>query len=39
MKIVRFLNDGSEHLGRLHDDGPVTLLEGELFGTLHDTGR
>ena len=39
MKIVRFLNDGAEHLGRLHDDGPVTLLEGELFGTLHDTGR
>ena len=39
MKIVRFLSSGSEHLGRLHDDGRVTILEGVLFGPLHDTGR
>jgi 2-keto-4-pentenoate hydratase/2-oxohepta-3-ene-1,7-dioic acid hydratase in catechol pathway len=39
MKIIRFLSGGSEHLGRLHDDGRATVLEGELFGTLTDTGR
>jgi len=39
MKIVRFLAGGTEHLGSLHDDGRVTLLEGELFGSLRDTGR
>jgi 2-keto-4-pentenoate hydratase/2-oxohepta-3-ene-1,7-dioic acid hydratase in catechol pathway len=38
MKIIRFLAAGQEHLGRLHDDGRVTLLEGDLFGGLRDTG-
>jgi len=38
MKIIRFLSAGREHLGRLHDDGHATLLEGDLFGTLRDTG-
>ncbi len=39
MKIVRVLAGGVEHLGRQHDDGRVTLLEGDLFGPLRDTGR
>jgi len=39
MKIIRFRAGGAEHLGRLHDDGRVTLLEGDLFGPLADTGR
>lgn len=40
MKIIRFLDDaGEERLGRLRDDGSATLLEGELFGPLGDTGR
>jgi 2-keto-4-pentenoate hydratase/2-oxohepta-3-ene-1,7-dioic acid hydratase in catechol pathway len=39
MKIVRFLAGGTEQLGSLHDDGRVTLLEGDLFGPLCDTGR
>ena len=38
MKIIRFLDDQGEHLGRQHDDGCVTLLAGNLFGTLTDTG-
>ena len=38
MKIIRFLSAGREHLGRLHDDGTTTLLEGDLFGPLRDTG-
>jgi 2-keto-4-pentenoate hydratase/2-oxohepta-3-ene-1,7-dioic acid hydratase in catechol pathway len=38
MKIIRFLSGGREHLGRLHDDGLTTLLEGDLFGPLRDTG-
>jgi 2-keto-4-pentenoate hydratase/2-oxohepta-3-ene-1,7-dioic acid hydratase in catechol pathway len=38
MKIIRFLAAGREHLGRLHDDGHTTLLEGDLFGGLRDTG-
>ncbi|NCA10293.1 DUF2437 domain-containing protein, partial [bacterium] len=38
MKIVRFESSGSTHLGSLHADGSVTLLEGDLFGTLRDTG-
>jgi 2-keto-4-pentenoate hydratase/2-oxohepta-3-ene-1,7-dioic acid hydratase in catechol pathway len=41
MKIIRFLSDGGEYFGRLHDDGIVTLLQGDLFtaGDLHDTGK
>jgi 2-keto-4-pentenoate hydratase/2-oxohepta-3-ene-1,7-dioic acid hydratase in catechol pathway len=40
MKIIRFLSAGREHLGRLHDDGHATLLEGDLFaaGGPRDTG-
>lgn len=39
MKIVRFLSNGREHVGRLHDDQRVTRLEGSLFDTLRDTGE
>jgi 2-keto-4-pentenoate hydratase/2-oxohepta-3-ene-1,7-dioic acid hydratase in catechol pathway len=39
MKIIRFLDADGEHLGTLHDDGRVTVLEGTLFDDLHDTGR
>ncbi|MFM8892963.1 MAG: fumarylacetoacetate hydrolase family protein [Planctomycetia bacterium] len=39
MKIIRFLSAGREHLGRLHDDGRTTLLEGHLFDGPRDTGR
>jgi len=39
MKIVRIESRGREQLGRLHDDGHVTSIEGDLFGPLHDTGR
>jgi len=38
VKIIRFLSSGREHLGRLHDDGRTTLLEGELFAGVRDTG-
>jgi len=38
MKIIRFLSGVREHLGWLHDDGTTTLLEGDLFGPLRDTG-
>ena len=38
MKIIRFESAGRTHLGSLHADGRVTLLEGDLFGTLRDTG-
>ena len=50
MKIVRFESAGATHLGSLHADGRVTILEGdplkqgdplkpaELFGPLRDTG-
>ena len=39
MKITRFFSSGREHLGRLHGDGHTTLLEGDLFGGLRDTGK
>jgi 2-keto-4-pentenoate hydratase/2-oxohepta-3-ene-1,7-dioic acid hydratase in catechol pathway len=39
MKIIRFLSAGREHYGRLHDDGRTTLLEGDLFGGVRDTGK
>jgi 2-keto-4-pentenoate hydratase/2-oxohepta-3-ene-1,7-dioic acid hydratase in catechol pathway len=39
MRIVRFATKGHEHLGNEHGDGRVTLLEGELFGDLVDTGE
>ena len=38
MKIVRFESVGTTHLGSLHADGRVTLLAGDLFGPLRDTG-
>jgi len=38
MKIIRFLSDGREQFGRLHDDGHATLLAGALFDSAHDTG-
>lgn len=39
MKICRVqLSDGSICHGRLHDSGMVTRLDGELFGSLTDTG-
>ncbi|MEX2316570.1 MAG: fumarylacetoacetate hydrolase family protein [Pirellulales bacterium] len=38
MKIIRFLDERSQvGLGRQHDDGRATLLEGDLFGQLRDT--
>lgn len=40
MKIVRFIDDqDTTRHGRLHDDGSVTELAGEIFGELNDTGR
>jgi 2-keto-4-pentenoate hydratase/2-oxohepta-3-ene-1,7-dioic acid hydratase in catechol pathway len=39
MKIIRFLDARGEHLGRQHDDGRVTILEGDLFVPLRDTGH
>jgi len=39
MRIVRFATNGHEHLGNEHGDGRVTLLEGDLFGELVDTGE
>ncbi len=39
MKIVRFVNNsGDVCLGRQHDDGSTTLIEGDLFGEFRDTG-
>ncbi len=39
MKIVRFLDaTGAVRLGHDYRDGSAVLLEGELFGALHDTG-
>lgn len=38
MKIIRFQTaSGEQALGRLHPDGKVTLLTGDLFGELNDT--
>ena len=39
MKIIRFLDARGEQFGRQHDDGRVTLLTGDLFGSLNDTGE
>jgi 2-keto-4-pentenoate hydratase/2-oxohepta-3-ene-1,7-dioic acid hydratase in catechol pathway len=40
MKIVRFENPGGEvQFGRKHDDGAVSLLAGDLFTGLSDTGE
>lgn len=40
MKIVRFLHESGEILyGCRHPDGSTTLIEGDLYGDLRDTGR
>lgn len=40
MKIIRFLDEGRQaRLGRLHDDGHATLLAGDVYGELRDTGE
>ena len=40
MRIVRYRDAaGRVQMGRQHDDGAVTRLEGELFGPLEDTGE
>jgi 2-keto-4-pentenoate hydratase/2-oxohepta-3-ene-1,7-dioic acid hydratase in catechol pathway len=40
MKIIRFLDERSSvRLARQHDDGTATLLEGDLYGKLVETGR
>ncbi|RPI78705.1 MAG: DUF2437 domain-containing protein, partial [Planctomycetaceae bacterium] len=40
MKIIRYRDDkGTIHHGCQHSDGSATRLEGDLFGTLRDTGE
>jgi 2-keto-4-pentenoate hydratase/2-oxohepta-3-ene-1,7-dioic acid hydratase in catechol pathway len=39
MRIVRLLIDGQPTLASQHPDGSFTALDGQLFGTLRDTGR
>lgn len=39
MKIIRCESAGQVRLGRLHQDGRVTRLDGDLFGSLVDTGE
>ncbi len=39
MRIARLLIDGRPTLAREHATGVFTALDGELFGSLHDTGR
>lgn len=39
MRIVRLLLDGRPTLAREHSAGVFTALDGELFGSLHETGR
>ena len=39
MKIIRCQSAGQVRLGRLHDDGRTTTLEGDFFGLLHDTAE
>lgn len=39
MKIIRCESAGHVRLGRRHDDGRTTDLEGDLFGLLRDTGK
>lgn len=39
MKIIRYQDAaGKIHLGRVHDSGATTRIEGELFGSYRDTG-
>jgi 2-keto-4-pentenoate hydratase/2-oxohepta-3-ene-1,7-dioic acid hydratase in catechol pathway len=40
MKIIRFLNEASHpQYGVQHEDGSATILEGNLFGDVRDTGE
>ena len=40
MRIIRFEDQSAAvQLGVQHEDGSVTLLEGELLGKFQDTGR
>ena len=40
MKIVRFIDAaGTTQFGSQHDDGSVTLLEGDIYGQYSDTGQ
>ena len=40
MKIVRFIDSaGTTQFGSQHDDGSVTLLEGDIYGQYSDTGQ
>jgi 2-keto-4-pentenoate hydratase/2-oxohepta-3-ene-1,7-dioic acid hydratase in catechol pathway len=39
MKIIRCESAGQVRLGRLHDDGRTTALEGDLCSPLRDTGE
>lgn len=39
MRIIRCESAGQVRLGRRHDDGRTTDLEGDLFGPLRDTGK
>jgi 2-keto-4-pentenoate hydratase/2-oxohepta-3-ene-1,7-dioic acid hydratase in catechol pathway len=39
MKIIRCESAGQVRLGRLHDVGRTTALEGDLFSSLRDTGE
>ena len=39
MKILRCESDGEERLGRLHDDGSTTVVEGGPWGGFRDTGE
>ncbi|OQY60377.1 MAG: 5-carboxymethyl-2-hydroxymuconate isomerase [Desulfobacteraceae bacterium 4572_88] len=40
MQIIRFLDENNEeHYGHQYQDNIATLLEGQLFGDLQDTGR
>ena len=39
MKILRCESDGEERLGRLHNDGRTTVVEGGPWGGFRDTGE
>ena len=40
MKIIRFCDSsGNMHHGRQHEDGKVTLIQGDLFSDYSDTGQ
>ncbi|HEV7302249.1 MAG TPA: fumarylacetoacetate hydrolase family protein [Tepidisphaeraceae bacterium] len=39
MKIVRFIHAGATHFGRQIDDSTAEIIEGDLFNSLHLTGR